>query len=204
MGAAEQIVRAVEHFNSSTHPPEVIVIVRGGGSVDDLSVFNDEPLVRAVAASSVPTLVGIGHEVDVSLVDLAADVRASTPSNAAERLTPDRRELISRLQSNASRLEERFNLRLQLLHTQLGQFAPQVIRQLNRQLASQLQAVSHKRRLLEQLSPNSALSRGYALLRQNGSLMGKNLQKKIKAGYKLQIETNFAIIKAGVEHVEKK
>ena len=64
--------------------PEVVVIIRGGGSLDDLSAFNDEPLVRAIAASRVPVLTGIGHEVDTSLADLAADVRAATPSNAAQ------------------------------------------------------------------------------------------------------------------------
>ncbi|MFS8118065.1 MAG: exodeoxyribonuclease VII large subunit, partial [Microcoleus sp.] len=76
VGAAEQVVRAIEHFNGSLDPPELLVIVRGGGSADDLAVFNDEPLVRAVAGSKIPTLTGIGHEVDTSLVDLAADVRA--------------------------------------------------------------------------------------------------------------------------------
>jgi exodeoxyribonuclease VII large subunit len=68
--------------------PEVIVIIRGGGSADDLSTFNDEPLVRAVAGSRIPTLVGVGHETDQSLADMVADVRAATPSNAAQILVP--------------------------------------------------------------------------------------------------------------------
>ena len=80
--AADQIVAAINRFNESQTPPEVLVIIRGGGSADDLNTFNDELLVRAIAASRVPILVGIGHEVDMTLADLAADVRASTPSNA--------------------------------------------------------------------------------------------------------------------------
>ena len=68
----------------------MIAILRGGGSADDLSCFNDEKLVREIAASKIPVITGIGHEVDESLADLAADVRASTPSNAAEMLTRDR------------------------------------------------------------------------------------------------------------------
>src|SRR5690606_9434789 len=93
-GAATQIIRAIEFFNQTSEPPEVLVIVRGGGSADDLSVFNDEPLVRAIAGSRVPTLVGVGHEVDVTLADLVADVRAATPSNAAQILVPDKQEII--------------------------------------------------------------------------------------------------------------
>lgn len=97
-GAPLQIVKALTHFNEMTEPPEVIVIIRGGGSADDLAAFNDEPLVRAIAASRVPTLVGIGHEVDVTLAELAADVRAATPSNAAQIVVPDKREIIQRQQ----------------------------------------------------------------------------------------------------------
>ena len=90
--APEQMIRAITYFNQCEILPEVLVIIRGGGSADDLSAFNDEPLVRAIAASRIPTLVGVGHEVDVSLADMVADVRAATPSNAAQLLVPDRHE----------------------------------------------------------------------------------------------------------------
>ena len=78
----------------------MIAILRGGGSADDLSCFNDEKLVRMVAASKLPVICGIGHEVDESLCDLACDVRASTPSNAAEMLTPDRKVVKAALKGN--------------------------------------------------------------------------------------------------------
>jgi exodeoxyribonuclease VII large subunit len=97
--AADQMVRAVEYFNLQADPVEVIVLIRGGGSADDLAAFNDEKLVRAVAASRIPTMVGVGHEVDVSLADLVADKRAATPSNAAQLLVPDKREVIRAQQS---------------------------------------------------------------------------------------------------------
>src|SRR5665648_4350 len=87
--APDQIIRAINYFNQQELLPEIIVIIRGGGSADDLSTFNDEPLVRAIASSRIPTLVGVGHEIDESLADLAADVRAATPSNAAQILVPD-------------------------------------------------------------------------------------------------------------------
>ena len=91
MDAPDQIVRALKYFNERGEV-QVIEILRGGGSADDLSCFNDEALVREVAASRIPVICGIGHEVDESLCDLACDVRASTPSNAAEMLTRDRVE----------------------------------------------------------------------------------------------------------------
>ena len=89
MEAPDQIIRALQYFNERGEV-EVIAILRGGGSADDLAAFNDEKLVRAIAASKIPVITGVGHEVDESLADLAADKRASTPSNAAEMLTKDR------------------------------------------------------------------------------------------------------------------
>ena len=89
LDAPEQIIRALQFFNERSEV-DVIAIIRGGGSADDLSCFNDEGLVREIARSKIPVITGIGHEVDTSLADLAADVRASTPSNAAEMLSRDR------------------------------------------------------------------------------------------------------------------
>lgn len=203
MGAAEQIKRAIEHFNSSSSPPEILVIVRGGGSADDLSTFNDEPLVRAVAASAIPILAGVGHEIDVSLVDMAADVRAATPSNAAEILTPDRRELISLINSTVGRIQERTIARLRDARQLTEQFAPKAIKHLIRQLSRSQQLISQQRRLLEQLSPKSALRRGYALIKHDGKLVGRDQQKKLTVGNRLQIELEYIMIKAGVEYVQK-
>ena len=87
MDAADQIISALKYFNEKAEV-QVIAIIRGGGSADDLAVFNDEALVREIAGSRIPIITGIGHEIDESLADLAADVVASTPTNAAEILTP--------------------------------------------------------------------------------------------------------------------
>jgi exodeoxyribonuclease VII large subunit len=95
--APMQVVSALQQFNQLQSPPEVIVITRGGGSAEDLQAFSTEQVTRAVALSRIPTLVAIGHERDISLAELAADLRASTPSNAAELLVPDRQELLARL-----------------------------------------------------------------------------------------------------------
>ncbi len=88
---------------------DVVIVARGGGASEDLSAFDDERVVRAVAAFPVPVVSGVGHEVDVTLVDLVADVRAATPSNAAERVIPDRRALRGDLRLLLRRLQARFD-----------------------------------------------------------------------------------------------
>ena len=105
MDAPDQIIRALRYFNERVEV-QVIAILRGGGSADDLSCFNDEALVREIAASRIPVITGIGHEVDESLADLAADVRASTPSNAAEMLTRNRAEEKVKLKRLMNRAEQ--------------------------------------------------------------------------------------------------
>lgn len=102
-GAARQIVRALNGFSSS-HAADVVILTRGGGSLEDLQAFNDEAVARAIFASAVPVIVGVGHERDVTIADYVADVRASTPSNAAERIVPDRQEVLRRLDVVTGRL----------------------------------------------------------------------------------------------------
>ncbi len=99
-------MEAIRQANEAAEMPEVLVLIRGGGSADDLAAFSDERVVRAVVASRVPTLVAIGHEIDVSLAELAADMRASTPSNAAELLFPDKKEELRHIRALRTQLDE--------------------------------------------------------------------------------------------------
>lgn len=96
LGSVPEIVGAIEYFNKH-HPVDVLLLTRGGGSLEDLQSFNDERVIRAVFASSIPIVVGVGHERDITLAELAADVRASTPTNAAERVVPHRREILTQI-----------------------------------------------------------------------------------------------------------
>lgn len=94
------ILTAFEHFNTHLPDLDMLVLVRGGGSLEDLWSFNDEQVARAVFSSKIPVVVGVGHENDVTLADLAADLRASTPSNAAELISRDRRDMEARIDAS--------------------------------------------------------------------------------------------------------
>ena len=104
-GAAAQIAAAIRGFNALADPPDLLIVARGGGSIEDLWAFNEEEVVRAVAASAIPVISAVGHETDTSLCDFAADVRAPTPTAAAEIAVPVRRELLGQVRDLGRRSE---------------------------------------------------------------------------------------------------
>lgn len=202
--APEQIIKAVNYFNQSAEPPEVLVIVRGGGSADDLAAFNDEPLVRAIAASRIPTMVGVGHEEDVSLADLVADVRAATPTNAAQLLVPDRREIATQIDADFRRAVRVLDGHIKQTNTFINDSRTRMSERLDGVRKDLARRIDQLSAVLSQLNPRQALNRGYALVRsQDGSLVRGSAQD-VTAGQVLTIETAKAIIDAGVKDVRKK
>ncbi len=168
--ALQQIVRAFEYLNVHEEL-DVIVLTRGGGSAEDLAAFSTEQVTRAVAGSRTPTLVAIGHEVDVSLAELAADQRASTPSNAAELLVPDRKEVIARINSDAKQqariLDAKFSEAYQTL--QASKESMQAYWQ--QLLSSTRRKVTMQYSVLKAYDPTAALKRGYAVVKKQTKLI---------------------------------
>ncbi len=200
--APAQIVRAIEYFNQREDLPEVIVIIRGGGSADDLSAFNDEPLVRAIASSRAPVLTGIGHEVDVSLSDMAADVRAATPSNAAQLLVPDRREIISGVDRIERQWVDYIVSRYQEIKASVDE-APSVMAEAIRDVFTDTsRRFEHMQSILGHLDPRQALNRGFAIARLKGKVIRSG--GEVKKGDQLSIELRDAIMNVGVQDVESK
>lgn len=166
--APQQLVVALERFNGFAEPPEVLILIRGGGSAEDLAAYSTEQVARAVAGSRVPTLAAIGHETDLSLTELAADRRASTPSNAAELLVPDRKHVLSELRNLESQLETRITERIRTEKDDLKARADDLSERAGASLAAAGTRLKADRQLLEALNPEAILRRGYAIVRQEG------------------------------------
>jgi exodeoxyribonuclease VII large subunit len=195
--APAQITAALEQFNEMATPPEVIVLIRGGGSAEDLAAFSTEMVTRAVAASRVPTLVAIGHEVDLSLAELAADVRASTPSNAAELLVPDRQQALVSLRSTLDHLEQAGRHQLQSARVGLTAYKDAFDRFIANSLDYEAQSIQNQQRLLEALNPQAILRRGYAIVRGGD---GKSLRsaRKLKTGDIVEVQLSDGTFGASV------
>ena len=147
--APRTIIEGIRYFNSSSWIPDVLIVARGGGSFEDLYCFNDEALVREVAASKIPTISAIGHETDFTLCDFAADVRAGTPSIAAQIAVPLFEELSAQINEFASRLVTSLRAK--------GEFFAQRIDQLSDALLSTFELyLSNVERRLERISPRLA------------------------------------------------
>ena len=215
LDAPDQIIRALKYFNERGEV-QAIVILRGGGSADDLSCFNDEQLVREIAASRIPVVTGIGHEVDESLSDLAADVRASTPSNAAEMLTRDRAEEKIKLERVMQRTTQTVLQEIERARVENQEKVQKVSRGLltkyiepmlatnKEKLAQCLQKVQSKYdeiyndlrsklKVLEVLNPEKVLAQGYAIL-----------SGKISPGELLEITTYNKTIEAEIKRIKER
>ena len=187
-GAAQEIAEGIKAANRLAIRPDVLVVGRGGGSMEDLWCFNEEVVVRAIAASQVPTISAVGHEIDVTLADFAADVRALTPSEAAELAVPARAEIEERLQSLRQRLAtglrttyDRAASKLELLsrsrvfthpfemihdyQRRLDELDAAASRAIRGRLQLGQEALARRAAQLEAMSPLAVLARGYSVTR---------------------------------------
>ncbi|HEY4161371.1 MAG TPA: exodeoxyribonuclease VII large subunit [Candidatus Saccharimonadales bacterium] len=190
--APAQIVSAIAAANALADLPDVLVLTRGGGSADDLAVFSDERVVRAVAASRVPTLAAIGHEVDTSLTELAADQRASTPSNAAELLTPDRAVVLRQLHGLRTELGETLRDAVRQRREWLVRHRVELDRGLQTVFRAAQAQLQTQKRLLEAYDPTAALQRGYALVRAGGEIIRHVSDLRVGVAVTLQLSDGTA------------
>jgi len=190
-----QAIAAANRYSREVAPCGVLLLVRGGGSIEDLWAFNDERVAAAVAASDLPVVCGVGHETDFTIADFVADLRAPTPSAAAMAITPDRAEVLARLGAVQRRLAQDALSTLAGEQRSLAQVATRLERlHPRRRLDTQLQRLDertrrlhlamnrrHARRAerrenavlrLEALNPARVLQRGYSIVqRQNGEVV---------------------------------
>lgn len=197
-GAARKIVAALAALDR--HPEvDVVVATRGGGSFEDLLPWSDEAVVRAVAASRVPVVSAVGHEQDTPLCDLAADVRAATPTAAGTLVVPDREELRAGLERSRERLSVGVHARFVRSEEQLVRLrlrlreAPRLLLERRRAALDQTGA------RLQALSPSATLARGYAIVRAGGdALRGAT---EVAPGDRVDIQLAAGGLAAQVEEV---
>ncbi len=232
-GAATEIAAAIQTVNRLGGATtgrgfvaiDCIVVTRGGGSMEDLWAFNEEPVVRAIAASQIPVVSAVGHEIDVTLADLAADVRALTPSEAAELVAPAAEELAAGLRQVERRLAAGLRRRAEAARAGLDALARHAVfrrpfqrvfdmtRQMDELAARAARAIRAAARLarhridtaagrLESLSPLAVLERGYSLTQR--TIDGRVIQAAIELSPGQEITTRFARgqVTSRVEHVE--
>jgi exodeoxyribonuclease VII large subunit len=162
VGADMEVVAALDLANHVAQA-DVIILARGGGSLEDLWTFNEEIVVRAIVASRLPVVSAIGHEIDVTLADLAADRRALTPSEAGEVCVPDAREVTLHLDRLADRLRLAGSSQLRDARARLDQLAKSSLQAIQQDLVGRRQQLQRLGASLDALSPLAVLARGYSL-----------------------------------------
>ena len=197
--AAPQIAEAIARFNE-LQAADVLIVGRGGGSIEDLWAFNEEIVAHAIYNSHIPVISAVGHETDFTIADFVADLRAPTPSAAAELASPDTRELLFQLDTMLDRLTERVldkqqnkalrleamlhrlqqqspERRLQLLETKLQQQTEKLISGGQAMLRPYADALGTLAQKLEMTSPLRTLARGYVLAQDENGLLVRNAAK---------------------------
>ena len=217
-GAARQISNAIEYINKNKCA-DVIIVGRGGGSLEDLWAFNEEPVAMAIANSEIPVISAVGHETDFSISDFAADLRAPTPSAAAELAVPSSAELKALLAKNYSAMLSSIKKNLNCKRSVLSSFSvksPMDLINRNRIAIDNYEKhmtsafyikLQNKKKLLqvnaaklESLSPLSVLSRGYGVVSDEKGMVAKSAAQ-LRPGEKINVRMNDGTAKCTVDEI---
>lgn len=194
VNAVGEVTRALRDLDAID--VDVIIITRGGGSFEDLLPFSDEGLVRAVASANTPVVSAIGHEQDQPLLDLVADLRASTPTDAAKRIVPDVMEEMRTLTTLRERLRRVISTGLDRDRERLKSQRDRLRRSVDTELQHAQQSLDHHRSHLRALSPQSTLDRGYAIVLHESHVVRS--QADVDFGARLEIRVADGQISAEV------
>ena len=199
--APKELLKAFEL--AQTYPLDTLLIGRGGGASEDLSAFNDEALVRAIANSKMPVIACIGHEIDSTLVDFVADKRASTPTAAAELATVDRREIEEKLSFALQDMEESLKSRIQGMKDDLSSYKEDLDLEIRQLVGHYQELLAYKKATLEALNPDNVINRGFSLTVDE---QGKPVSdiKLVKKGQKIRTILKDGVINSEVIDTEKK
>jgi exodeoxyribonuclease VII large subunit len=165
---------------------DVIIITRGGGSFEDLLPFSDESLVRLAASCKKPIVSAIGHEQDTPLLDLVADLRASTPTDAAKRVVPDIQEELTKIAQLRNRADQKINDRVILEMTKVVNFMQRSFASMNSRIIRSAEELTHTLARIRTLSPQATLDRGYAVVQRADESIVRSA-KSLTAGEKLRL-----------------
>lgn len=201
-GAAESIIRAVKTANKPEFNIDIIVITRGGGSMEDLRSFNEERLAREIYNSEIPVVTAVGHEVDFTISDFVADYRAATPSSAAENIFPDQAELYRYIDDAGSALADKVKLKFRKMKTLLENISnnyyfkkPQdllnenkvrlddINKKLNECIKEKVlnlkRFLDTNEKFIKSIGPDETLKRGFTFIRKEGNVISRknNLKK---------------------------
>ena len=186
--AADSIINAIEGFNKlKSSKPDILIVARGGGSTEDLMAFNDENLATSVFESKIPIISAIGHETDTTIIDLVSDLRASTPTAAAEKATPVRFELIEKIKNLQLRLNTKVNSQIQSKkenYEYLNKFLKSPSSIVNNK--DKLEKYKSNIRLLNSNSISSNLKKGYSILMDKKKIV--KTSKKITTDDQLSVK----------------
>jgi exodeoxyribonuclease VII large subunit len=174
---------------------DVIIITRGGGSFEDLLPFSDEGLVRLAASCKKPIISAIGHEQDTPLLDLVADLRASTPTDAAKRVVPDIREELEKLRQLRDRADRKINDRVVLEMTKVVSYMQRSYASINSRVIRSTEELTHMIARVRTLSPQATLERGYSVVQKLDGAIVRS-PKSLKKGEEIRLRLAEGVARA--------